>query len=406
MQQRRNTHVSYDVEALREDFPILKRRLNDRPLVYMDNAATSLKPQCVIDAVCGFYEQHCANIHRGVHQLSQEASTLYEDARYAVARFIGAMEREIVFVRNASEALNLAAHSLPLDGAVVTTLSEHHSNLLAWQTRSEVLTVPVSSEGVVDLEALEGLLNNNDVSLVTATHVSNGLGVINPIREIGELAHKYGAYFMVDGSQSVPHMPVRVHDLDCDLLVFSGHKMLGPSGVGVLYARLPLLEQMSPFLMGGDMIDEVHADSYTLANVPWRFEAGTPNIEGAIGLGAAVGYLRGIGMESVRAHEKELTAQALDGVRGIKGIKLLGPDDPEIRSGVITVTRAGMPAHTLAKMLNDRYSILVRSGYHCAQPLFEAIGAGQTCRASFYLYNKPEEVSYFVEALDSISRAV
>ncbi len=398
--------MSYDVHRCREDFPILKRRINGRPLIYLDNAATSLKPRCVIDAVRGFYEHHCANIHRGVHLLSQEASELYEDARYRVARFIGAMEREIVFVRNASEALNLVAHSLPIEGAVVTTLAEHHSNLLAWHRCSEVLKVPVSDEGILDLEALEKILRTHDVGLVTTTHISNGLGVINPVQEIGRLAHEHGAYFLVDGSQSVPHMPVRVSELGCDFLVFSGHKMLGPSGVGVLYGRAQLLEQMSPFLMGGDMIDEVHADSYTLANVPWKFEAGTPNIEGAIGLGAAVQYLRELGMDNIRAHEKTLTTAALEGVREIKGIRLLGPDDPEIRSGVITLTRPGMPAHTLAKLLNDRYSILVRSGYHCAQPLFESLGAGQTCRASFYLYNTEDEVNRFVEALDAISKTI
>lgn len=398
--------MSYDVHRRREDFPILKRRLNGRPLVYMDNAATSLKPRCVIDAVRSFYEHHCANIHRGVHQLSQEASELYEDARYTVARFIGAMEREIIFVRNASEALNLVAHSLPIERAVITTLAEHHSNLLAWNTSSQVLKVPVSDQGILDLEALEKLLRENDVGLVTATHVSNGLGVINPVGEIGRLAHEHGACFLVDGSQSVPHLPVRVSELGCDFLVFSGHKMLAPSGIGVLFGRAPLLERMSPFLMGGDMIDEVHADSYTLANVPWKFEAGTPNIEGAIGLGAAVKYLREIGMENVRAHERQLTGAALEGLREIKGIRLLGPHDPEIKGGVMTVTRPGMPAHTLAKLLNDRYSILVRSGYHCAQPLFEWLGSGQTCRASLYLYNTQEEVSQLVEALDVISRTV
>ncbi|MGI5817075.1 MAG: aminotransferase class V-fold PLP-dependent enzyme [Armatimonadota bacterium] len=398
--------MSYDVNRRREDFPILKRVLNGRPLVYMDNAATSLKPTCVIEAVCDFYEQHCANIHRGVHQLSQEASELYEDARYAVARFIGASEREIIFVRNASEALNLVAHSFPLEGAVVTTLAEHHSNLLAWERHAQVLKVPVSDEGILDLAALEKLLKHNDVGLVAVAHVGNGLGVINPVREIAALAREHGAHFLVDGSQSVPHMPVSVAELDCDFLVFSGHKMLGPSGIGVLYGRAPLLERMAPFLMGGDMIDEVHADSHTLANVPWRFEAGTPNIEGAIGLGAATGYLREIGMESVRAHERALTSMALEGVREIRGLRLLGPLDPELRGGVVTITRPGMPAHTLARLLSDRYSILVRSGYHCAQPLFETLGSGQTCRASLYLYNTEEEVGALLEALTTISRSV
>ncbi|MFO8080092.1 MAG: SufS family cysteine desulfurase [Armatimonadota bacterium] len=398
--------MGYDVHHRRADFPILKRSLNGRPLVYMDNAATSLKPTCVIDAVRGFYEHHCANIHRGVHQLSQEASELYEDARYTVARFIGASEREIIFVRNASEALNLVAQSFPLEGAVVTTLAEHHSNLLAWDRYADVLIAPVSDQGILDLDALAKLVEENDVGLVATTHVSNGLGVINPVREIAQIAHDHGAYFLLDASQSVPHMRVNVSELQCDFLAFSGHKMLGPSGIGVLFGRAAVLEQMTPFLMGGDMIDEVHADSYTLANVPWRFEAGTPNIEGAIGLGAAVEYLHELGMESVRAHERELTAAALEGVQRIKGIRLLGPCDPEVRSGVVTVTRPGMPAHTLAKLLNDRYSILVRSGYHCAQPLFEALGSGQTCRASFYLYNTEEEVAQLLEALQVISRTV
>ncbi len=398
--------MAYDVDSLREDFPILRRQINSRPLIYMDNAATSLKPRSVIDAVTGFYENHCANIHRGVHQLSQEASEMYEDARYRVARFIGAMDREIIFVRNASEALNLLAHGLPVGGAVVTTLAEHHSNLLSWGRQREVLTVDVSPDGVLDLDQLERTLATNDVGIVSVTHVSNGLGVINPLSEIGRLAREHSALFVVDGSQSVPHMRVRVDEIGCDFMVFSGHKMLGPSGTGVLYGRQPLLDKMSPFLMGGDMVDEVHADSYSLANVPWKFEAGTPNIEGAIGLGAAVEYLGRLGMDNVREHEKQLTAPALEGLQEITGIRLLGPKDSETRSGVITFTRPGIRAQTLAKLLNDRYSIMVRSGYHCAQPLFEAIGAGQTCRASLYIYNTQEEVRQLVEGLAVISRAV
>jgi cysteine desulfurase/selenocysteine lyase len=236
--------------------------------------------------------------------------------------------------------------------------------------------------------------------------VTNGLGVINPVKQIGELVHAHGAYFMVDGSQSVPHMPVNVADIGCDFLAFSGHKMLGPSGTGVLWARAELLERMPPFLMGGDMISEVHADSYKLANIPWKFEAGTPNIEGTIGLGAAVAYLQGIGMSEVRAHEKQLVSLALEGFRGIRGVQLLGPQDPEIRGGVITFKRPRVEAHAFAKLLSNRYSILVRSGYHCAQPLFEALGAGESCRASLYLYNTEDEVRELILAVDALSKLV
>lgn len=398
--------MSIDVQAIREDFPILRREINGRPMVYMDSAATSLKPDAVINAVCGFYRHHCANIHRGVHQLSQEASELYEDARYSIARFIGAMDREVVFVRNASEALNLLAHCLPVEGAVLTSVAEHHSNMLPWERRNDVIKVGVSPEGILDLDELERRFADTRVGLVSLAHVTNGLGVINPVKRIGELARAHGAYFVVDGSQSVPHVPVDVHALDCDALVFSGHKMLGPSGIGVLYARAELLERMDPFLMGGDMISEVHVDSHKLANVPWKFEAGTPNIEGAIGLGAAVEYLEDVGMENVRAHEKELVGLALEGFRGIRNVQLLGPQDPEIRGGVITFKRANIEAHAFAKLLSNRHSILVRSGYHCAQPLFETIGSGETCRASLYLYNTSAEVCALVDAVDNLAQVV
>ena len=398
--------MSVDVQGIRRDFPILERQINGRPMVYMDSAATSLKPHPVINAVCDFYRHHCANIHRGVHQLSQEASELYEDARYTIARFIGAMEREVVLVRNASEALNLLAHSLPVEGAVLTSVAEHHSNMLPWERRNEVIKVGVSPEGVLDLEDLERKLATHKVGLVSIAHITNGLGVINPVKRIGELARAHGAYFVVDGSQSVPHMPVNVHDIGCDALAFSGHKMLGPSGVGVLYARAEILERMSPFLMGGDMISEVHVDSHKLANIPWKFEAGTPNIEGTIGLGAAVEYLDDVGMDNIRAHEKELVALALEGFQSIRNVELLGPRDPDVRGGVITFKRPNIEAHAFAKLLSNRYSILVRSGFHCAQPLFETLGSGETCRASLYLYNTHEEVQALVEAVDSLAQVV
>ncbi len=398
--------MSYDVTAVREDFPILQREINGRPMIYMDSAATSLKPRQVIEAVVSFYEQHCANIHRGVHLLSQEASELYEEARYKVARFLGAMDREIIFVRNATEALNLVAYCLPLEGKVLTTLSEHHSNLLPWGNNEQVIKIKLTDKGLWDMADLEAKLAGNNVALVAVGHVSNGLGTINPVAEVRKLARGCGAYFLVDGSQSVPHMPVNVKSLDCDFLVFSGHKMLGPSGVGVLYGRSELLEKMKPFLRGGDMISEVHADSYQLANIPWKFEAGTPNIEGAIGLGAAIDYLESVGMENIRAHEKQLVGLSLEGIKAIKNITLYGTESAENRGGIITFKRAGLEAHALAKLLSNRYSILVRSGYHCAQPLFEAIGSGKTCRASLYLYNTQEEVVALLEALTALSLLV
>ncbi len=398
--------MSYNICEFRKDFPILQRRINGRSMIYMDSAATSLKPRQVIEAVVSFYEQHCASIHRGVHLLSQEASELYEGARYKIARFIGAMDREIIFVRNATEALNLVARCLPLQGKVLTTLGEHHSNLLPWGDNEQVIKAKLTDKGLWDMEDLEAKLAANNVALVAVGHVSNGLGIINPVEEVGKLARACGAYFLVDGSQSVPHMPVNVKSLDCDFLAFSGHKMLGPSGVGVLYGRSELLEKMDPLLLGGDMISEVHADSYQLANIPWKFEAGTPNIEGAIGLGAAIDYLESVGMENIRAHEKQLVGLSLEGIKAIKNITLYGTESAENRGGIITFKRAGLEAHALAKLLSNRYSILVRSGYHCAQPLFEAIGSGETCRASLYLYNTQEEVATLVEALATLSSLV
>jgi cysteine desulfurase/selenocysteine lyase len=395
--------LSLDVSSIRKDFPILERQVNDRPLIYLDNAATSLKPQAVIDAVTGFYTRSCSNIHRAVHALSQEASELYEEAREKIARFINAEEEEVVFVRNATEAINLVARCLPRDGAVVTTLMEHHSNYLPWQVDRETRVAGVLGDGRLDIDDFRAKLGQGGVALATFTHVSNGLGVVNPVSDLTAMAREQGALVLVDGSQSVPHRPCDVKQLDCDFFVFSGHKMLGPSGIGVLYGREELLDKMSPFLWGGDMISAVHRDSYELAELPFRFEAGTPHIEGVIGLGAAVDYLSSVGMEAIHEHETRLLEVAFEGLRTIDRVTLHGPESLAQRSSAVSFALEGLEPHGLAKMLSNRYSIMLRSGYHCAQPLHEALDLLQSARASFYLYNTEDEVRQLVEAVRTLS---
>lgn len=391
-----------DTDRIRADFPILKRMIDGRPLVYMDSAATSLKPRPVIEAIVRFYTESCANIHRGVHLLSTEASELYEEARRKVARFLNADEEEIVFVRNATEAINLVSHSLDRDGAIVSTLADHHSVLLPWFERRKVYYVGVERNGMLNMADLRKAVSSKPV-MVCLPHVSNALGAITPIREAIGLAHEAGALVLVDGSQSVPHMPTDVRVLDCDFLVFSGHKMLGPSGIGVLFGRRELLEQMHPFLRGGAMNKEVHKGWYRAEDLPGKFEAGTPNIEGAIGLGAAVDYLEDIGMENVEAHSRELVATALNELKKVDRIRVHGPLDPKHRSASVAFELPGLKAHGLAKMLSNRYAIMVRSGYHCAQPLHEELGIDQTVRASFYIYNTADEVRGLANALVEIA---
>jgi cysteine desulfurase/selenocysteine lyase len=390
-----------DPYHIRIDFPILGRLVGGRPLIYFDSAATSLKPAPVIEAVTSFYTKSCANIHRGVHLLSTEASELYEEARVKVARFLNADEEEIVFVRNATEAINLVCHSLELEGAVVATLADHHSTLLPWLERNEVRYVGVERDGSLDMSSMHKVTRHG-AALVCIPHISNALGVINPVEEAISLAHEAGSLVLVDGSQSVPHMLTNVRDLDCDFLVFSGHKMLAPSGIGVLFGKRELLEQMQPFLRGGDMNKEVHKGWYVPEDIPVRFEAGTPNIEGAIGLGAAIDYLEAIGMENVEKHGHELTATALSELSRLESIRVHGPLEPERRSSSVAFELPGLEAHGLARVLSQRYTIMARSGYHCAQPLHEALGIPQTVRASFYLYNTLEEVRLLGAALADI----
>ncbi|MCX7622722.1 MAG: cysteine desulfurase [Thermomicrobium sp.] len=403
-----------DIERIRADFPILQRTVRGgKPLVYLDSAATSQKPASVIEALAGFYRASNANIHRGIYELSEEASVLYEEARAKVARFIGAARaEEVVFVRNTTEAINLVArtwgatHLRPGD-VVVTTILEHHSNIVPWQQLAAergilVRFVDIDEDGRLRLDQLEQLLRTEPVKLVTVTHVSNALGTINPIPEIARLAHAAGALLLVDGAQSVPHLPVNVRELGADFLAFSGHKMLGPFGIGALWARYDLLASLPPFLGGGGMIRTVTTENFTPGDVPARFEAGTPSVADAVALGAAVDYLETIGMAAIRQHERALLAYALPRLEELPGIRLFGPVG-EDRAGVISFTLGDVHPHDEAAIL-DQNGVAARAGHHCTQPLMRRLGVVATTRASFYLYNHEGDVDRLVEALEEARR--
>ncbi len=403
-----------DVERIRADFPILQRTVRGgKPLVYLDSAATSQKPASVIEALAGFYRSSNANIHRGIYELSEEASLLYEEARAKVARFIGAARaEEVVFVRNTTEAINLVARTwgaanLRAGDVVVTTILEHHSNIVPWhQLAAErgivVRFVDIDAEGRLVLEELEQVLRNEPVKLVAVTHVSNALGTINPVEEIARLAHEAGALVLVDGAQSVPHLPVNVRQLGADFLAFSGHKMLGPFGIGVLWARYDLLASLPPLFGGGGMIRTVTTEGFTPGDVPARFEAGTPSVADAVALGAAVDYLEAIGMAAIRRHERTLLDYALPRLEEIPGIHLFGPVGDD-RAGVISFTLGDVHAHDVAAIL-DQHGVAVRAGHHCTQPLMRRLGVTATTRASFYLYNHEGDVERLVEALQEARR--
>jgi cysteine desulfurase/selenocysteine lyase len=401
--------IMFDIEAIRQDFPILHQVTNGYPLVYLDSAASSQKPLAVIEAVNTYYRCYNANVHRGIYGLSEKASEAYERARKKVARFINAKSwREVIFTRNATESLNLVAYAWGLDNikagdTIVTTEMEHHANLIPWQqlarrTGAKVAYIPVTPQGLLDLEAFERLLNPS-VKLVTFTLMSNVLGTINPAREIIDKAHAAGATVVVDGAQSVPHLPTDVQALDADFLAFSGHKMLAPTGIGILWGKRAILTEMSPFMTGGEMIKRVTFEGAEWNSLPGKFEAGTPAIAQAIGLGYAVDYLNALGMEAVREHEKEMTAYALKRLSQIEGLHILGPLDPEIRGGAVTFTLGDIHPHDLASLL-DHHNIAIRAGHHCAQPLHEKLGLTASARASFYIYNKLEEVDKLAEALN------
>ncbi len=393
---------------LRNDFPILRRVLpNGRSLIYFDNAATSQKPESVIRAMDDYYRRYNANVHRGVHTLSEEATAAFEAAREKVAKFINAPSpRQIIFTRGATESINLVAytwgraHLRPGDEVLITAM-EHHANIVPWQIMQEQLGftlryAPITDQGLLDLDALPTLLTER-TKLFCFVHASNVVGTINPVRDLVAAARSVGARVLIDGAQSVPHMPVDVQALDADFFAFSSHKMCGPTGMGVLYGKRELLEAMPPFMGGGDMIREVTLTGSKWNSVPYKFEAGTPAIAEAIGLGAAVDYLQQVGMDWVHAHEREITRYAYARMAEVEGLRILGPG-PEARGGLIAFTLEGVHPHDIAAIL-DRAGVAVRAGHPCPQPLHDRLGVHASARASFYLYNTPDEVDVLVDAL-------
>ncbi|MCJ7584659.1 MAG: cysteine desulfurase [Anaerolineales bacterium] len=405
--------MTLDIARIRQDFPILSREVRPGvPLVYLDSAATAQKPIVVIAVMDDFYCRSNANIHRGIHVLAEEATAMYEKGREQVANFIHApAAKQIIFTRNASESINLVAYTwgranLKSGDVIILTEMEHHSNLVPWQILAaergaKLAFIPVTGDGLLDLDIYHKLLEQNP-KLVAFTHMSNVLGTITPADEIIRLAHAAGAITVVDGAQSVPHIPVDVQSLDADFLAFSAHKMLGPTGIGALYGKASLLEAMPPFLGGGDMIKAVHLESFTPNAIPHKFEAGTPAIAEAVGFGAAVAYLTGVGMEAVAAHEKEIIAYALERLEEIPGVRVLGPSADK-KGGVVAFVLEGVHPHDVAQIL-DHYGVAVRAGHHCAQPLHEKFGLPATTRASFYLYNTRAEADKLVEAIYQVKK--
>jgi cysteine desulfurase / selenocysteine lyase len=401
--------AAFDVQAIRRDFPILRERVHDKPLVYLDNAATTQKPRRVIDRLNAFYRRENANVHRGVHLLSERATDAYEDARRTVCRFLNAADpKEIVFVRGTTEAINLVAQSYGRthvgsgDEIVITTM-EHHSNIVPWQivceqTGARLRVAPMTDDGDIDLDAYEALLSAR-TKIVAVVHVSNALGTINPIAEIVRIAHAGGIPVLVDGAQAVAHMPVDVRALDCDFYAFSGHKVFGPTGIGVLYARASLLDVMPPYQGGGDMISAVTFER-TLYNVPpYKFEAGTPDIAGAIGLAAALEYVEAIGLDHVNAHEHELLAYGTAALSQVPGLRLTGT--AAHKAGILAFVLEGVHPHDIGTIL-DREGVAIRTGHHCCQPLMDRLGVPATARASLALYNTREEVDALARALDKV----
>lgn len=395
-----------DVEKIRKDFPILDQIVNDEPLVYLDNAATTQKPKAVLEAVNRYYQEENANVHRGVHTLAERATASYEAARETVRRFINASStKEVLFTRGTTTGLNwigrFAEEILEEGDEVLVSIMEHHSNILPWQEACQKtgakLVYAYLKDGGLDLEDFREKLTDR-TKFVSITHASNVLGVINPIQELAQLAHEKGAIMVVDGAQSVPHMKIDVQKLDADFFVFSGHKMAGPTGIGVLYGKEHYLNQMSPVEFGGEMIDFVYEQSATWKELPWKFEAGTPNMAGAIGLAAAIDYLEAIGMDAIEHHEQDLIAYVFPKLQAIEGLKIYGSQDLAKRSGVISFNLGDLHPHDLATAL-DYEGVAVRAGHHCAQPLIQYLEVPATARASFYLYNTKEDCDKLVEAL-------
>ena len=400
---------AHTIADIRKDFPILSRQVHGKPLVYLDSTASSQKPQAVIDAMSTYYQTYHANVHRGVYALSEEATAAMEKARIKVARFINARQgKQIIFTRNTTESINLVAYSwggtnIHAGDLIVLTIMEHHSNLIPWQllaerTGARLEFIPVTDDGLLRLDVYEQLLQQQP-KLVAFTHMSNVLGTINPAKQMIEQAHAAGATVLVDAAQSVPHLPVDVQELDADFLGFSGHKMLGPTGIGVLYGKRELLEAMPPFMGGGDMIGKAGLRKSTWNVLPWKFEAGTPAIAEAIGQGVAVDYLSALGMENVLRHEQAITDYALQQLQSVPGLTIYGPQSADKRGGVISFTLGDIHPHDLASILDQEMGVAIRAGHHCAQPLMEHFGLAATARASFYVYTIPEEIDVLVQGL-------
>ncbi len=398
-----------DVEHIREDFPILQREFDGTQLVYLDNAATTQTPEPVVETITDYYRNHNANVHRGIHQLSQEASIAYEEAHDRVAEFIGASggREEVIFTKNTTESMNLVAYAWGLNelgpgDEVVLTEMEHHASLVTWQqiakrTGAECKYIPITDEGRLDMEAARELITD-DTEMVSVVHVSNTLGTINPVSELADLAHDHGSYIFVDGAQSVPNRPVDVESIDADFLAFSGHKMAGPTGIGVLYGKRHILENMGPYLYGGEMILKVTFEDATWNELPWKYEAGTPVICQGIALAEACDYLDEIGMDRIERHESELAAYAYDRLTEQDDVEVYGPPGDD-RGGLVAFNLESVHAHDLSSILNDS-AVAIRAGDHCTQPLHDVLGTAASARASFYIYNTKAEIDKLVDAVD------
>ena len=406
------TAGALDIERIRRDFPVLKREVNGRPLVYLDNAATSQKPVQVMAEITRYYRDINSNIHRGVHTLSVEATERYEAARERVRAFFGASDvSEIIFTRNTTESINLVAHAfgrafLEAGDEVLISEIEHHSNIVPWQMLREergiaLRHIPMLPDGTLDLDEARRLIGPR-TKLLSITLMSNALGTIVPVAELAELARAQGARVLVDAAQAAPHLPIDVGELGADFLACSAHKMLGPTGVGVLWGRRELLEEMPPFLGGGDMIASVSLEESTWNKLPYKFEAGTPNIAGVIGFGVALDYLEAVGMDAIRRHERDLTGYALDRLIDVPGVTLYGPLDPDLRGGVVSFGLDGVHPHDIGQVL-DSHGVAIRAGHHCAQPVMRKLDVAATARASFYLYNTREEVDVLEAAVRETS---
>jgi cysteine desulfurase/selenocysteine lyase len=406
----------FDVYKIRQDFPILSRKLKDgKQLIYLDNAATTQKPKKVIEAISSYYSEYNSNIHRAVYQIAEEATSEYEKTRENIRRFINARHRdEIIFTRNTTESINLISHSwgkqnIKRGSEIILTEYEHHSNIVPWQIickekNAKINYVDIDNNGYLNMQFYSDLLNKDKkTKIVSLSQMSNVLGTIYPAKNIIKMAHEKNIPVVIDGAQSVPHMGIDVQDLDCDFLAFSAHKMLGPTGVGVLYVKREILEQMPPFISGGDMIKEVHKDNTVFNELPYKFEGGTPNIADVIGYNAALEYLQDLGMDNIRHHEMELVKYFYDKIKDIRNIQIYGPKDMRDRGGLISFNIEGIHPHDLATILND-FGIAIRSGHHCAQVLMEKLDIVASSRVSFYVYNTKEEIDILIDALNHARR--